>query len=331
VTRRGRRDLHGLLVLDKPAGATSAEVVTAIRRRFQVDRVGHTGTLDPMATGVLPLCLGEATKLAPYLLADDKAYEAELTLGVETDTLDADGAVVARAPEAAAGVSEAALREALAVWVGDRLQVPPMFSALRHEGRRLHQLARAGEEVERRPRPIAIRRLDLLEFDPPRARIRVDCSKGTYVRSLAADIGRALGCGAHLSALRRVRSGRFTLDQAVTLEDASAAHLVPLAAALDLPCLIIAFDQLRAVVDGRPVPLPFQLIQPVEITEELSTPGPGAEAAAPDLQLMTPGGALLALARRRGDHARLLRVFTYGLTDPATSATLAPRKGSTPD
>jgi len=316
MTRRRRRDLHGVLVVDKPGGRTSAQVVATVRHRLGVDRIGHTGTLDPLATGVLPLCIGEATKLASYLIADDKAYEAELELGVETDTLDADGAVVARAPEAAAAVDEAALRRVLAAMVGPQPQVPPMYSAVHSGGRRLHELARAGIEVDRAPRDIVVHRLDLIAFAPPRARVAIVCSKGTYVRVLVADAGRALGCGAHVTALRRTRSGRFTLADAVPLEAVATAPLVALPEALDLPRRVVTPDGVRLLADGRPVPL--------------SDAGTVEGASDALVQLVSPEGALLAIARLEPEFARPVRIFTYGLTRPPDSANLPAPKVENP-
>src|SRR6185503_2587794 len=173
--------MHGVLVIDKPAGLTSAGAVEKVRRTLHLDRAGHGGTLDPIATGVLPVCVGAGTKLAQFLLADDKAYEAEAVLGVETDTLDRTGRVVA---ERAVDVTRDQIVAALARHLGEQTQIPPMYSAIKQGGVRLYDRARAGHEVERAPRPIRIDRLELLAFEPPRFRIAIACSKGTYVRSL---------------------------------------------------------------------------------------------------------------------------------------------------
>jgi tRNA pseudouridine55 synthase len=289
---------HGVLVVDKPAGLTSAAVVAQVRRAFggRKAKVGHTGTLDPLATGVLPLVLGDATKLAAHLLADEKAYDAELELGVETDTLDADGQVTARA---AVDVSREALDHALARACGTVMQVPPMYSALKHQGRPLHALAREGAEIDRAPREVTVTSIDLVEYAPPRARLAIVCSKGTYVRVLVADLGQALGCGAHLTALRRTRSGRFTLADcaplADVLRDPARAHVIRPEAALGLPSVAIAAEDLRTVVDGR---IPDGLNLPESLT-----------------QLVTPSGDLLALVER----GRFVRVFTYGLTTDSRS------------
>jgi tRNA pseudouridine55 synthase len=291
----------GVLVVDKPAGITSRGAVVDVGRRLGVERAGHAGTLDPMATGVLVVCLGEATKIASLLVADDKAYDGELELGRETDTLDADGRVVRERPAEAAAVDRAALAAAMAALVGDLDQVPPMFSAVRQGGRRLHELARAGHEVERAPRPVSVRRLDLVSFAAPRATFVVDCSKGTYVRSLVADLGEALGCGAHLTALRRTRSGRFGLDRALALADVSPetvgqpGRLVDPADALDhLPQVALTPAQAAAAGNGKP--LSWKDLSP-------------AEAPAGPVCLLAPGGQLLALVEVDGMRIRYRRVF----------------------
>jgi tRNA pseudouridine55 synthase len=244
--------VHGVLVLDKPAPMSSAHAVEHVRRALGVDRAGHGGTLDPIATGVLVVCLGAATKLAQFLLADDKAYEAEGLLGVETDTLDRTGQVVRERP---AEVSQAALAAAIEALRGATTQIPPMYSAIKQGGVRLYDRARAGEHVERAPRPIRIDQLELLAFEPPRFRVAVACSKGTYIRSLVADLGAAVGAGAHLTALRRTRSGRFTLDGAVTLDRVRAAPLIAPADATGLPTRRVAADQLGWVLSGVQFPL----------------------------------------------------------------------------
>lgn len=212
--------MDGILVLDKPHGWTSHDVVARVRRLTQVKRVGHTGTLDPMATGVLVVCLGRATRVVEYMAGHDKRYTATIRLGIETDTYDAQGEVTAQHP---VDVSEAALREALAAFVGDIRQVPPMFSAIKRDGRKLYDLARKGIDVPRQPRPVTIHAIDLIAFDSPDATIDVQCSAGTYIRSLAHDLGQRLGYGAHLSALRRTAAGDFTIEHAITLETFESA------------------------------------------------------------------------------------------------------------
>ena len=206
----------GLLLVDKPSGPTSHDVVAAMRRHLRFKKVGHGGTLDPLATGLLILLLGRGTKLSNYVMGSDKTYEGALQLGVSTDSQDADGQVVAERD--IAGVTEEAVREEMARRTGDLLQTPPMVSAIKKDGVPLYKLARKGKTVERDPRLVHIYAFTLLEFAPPTVRFRVACTKGTYVRTLAHDIGEALGCGAHLSALRRTRSGAFSVDDALPLD-----------------------------------------------------------------------------------------------------------------
>jgi tRNA pseudouridine55 synthase len=244
--------VNGIVIIDKPPGMSSANAVKRVRRELGVDRAGHGGTLDPLATGVLAICVGAGTKLAQFLLADDKAYEAEGILGVETDTLDRTGRVVA---ERAVAVSRDQLLAVIAGLRGAQAQVPPMFSAIKQGGVRLYHLARAGEEVERAPRQIRIDRLELLAFEPPRFRIAIACSKGTYVRSLVADIGAAVGAGAHLAELRRTRSGRFTIEQAVTLDRLAEAPLIPPEQATDLPRVVVPAPLIAQIFNGVQLPI----------------------------------------------------------------------------
>jgi tRNA pseudouridine55 synthase len=206
----------GVLLVDKPAAWTSHDVVAKVRAHFGFKKVGHCGTLDPMATGLLVLVLGKATRLSEKLTSDDKTYEGSLTLGVTTNTEDADGEVLETKP--VPPLTEADFEPVLQKFQGDIYQTPPMVSAIKHQGRPLYKLARKGIEVEREPRLIHIYDLRLLSVELPRVKFRMTCSKGTYVRTLAADIGRALGCGAHLSELRRTAAGKFQLEQAHTLE-----------------------------------------------------------------------------------------------------------------
>ena len=207
----------GILLLDKPAGITSNAALGRAKRRAGIRKAGHTGTLDPMASGLLILCFGEATKVSGFLLDADKAYRAEATLGITTDSEDADGQVVERRELPELGAPD--IERVLGDFTGTLDQVPPMHSALKHNGQRLYELARKGETVDRPPRRITIHALDLIAWDPPRLTVDVRCSKGTYVRSLIRDIGQAIGCGAHLSALRRTASAPFSLAAAITLED----------------------------------------------------------------------------------------------------------------
>jgi tRNA pseudouridine55 synthase len=204
-----------VLLLDKPSGITSNHALQKARRLLGAAKAGHTGTLDPLASGLLPLTFGEATKYSADLLDADKAYEARLQLGVRTTTADTEGEVLERRPVA---VTREQFDKLLKHFTGSIAQVPPMHSALKRDGRALYEYAREGVEVERAPRQVRIERLDVVQWDDDQPEVAVDCSKGTYVRVLAEDIGAALGCGAHLAALRRVRVGTLTLDAAVTLE-----------------------------------------------------------------------------------------------------------------
>jgi len=224
--------LAGVLVADKGIGVTSFQVVAHLRRILRAPKVGHGGTLDPMATGVLPILLGAATKLTTHLLVQDKEYVATVRLGLTTDTLDATGRVTGERP--VPPLDLAAIRAALDRFEGEIEQVPPMFSALHAGGRRLHELARAGIEVPRAPRRVRIARIELLDWGSPLLTLRIACGKGTYVRSLAADLGEVLGCGARLEALRRTRAGAFSIEDAVPWSlirqgDVAAlrAHILP--------------------------------------------------------------------------------------------------------
>jgi tRNA pseudouridine55 synthase len=212
----GWRLLDGVLLFDKPSGITSNTAVQKVRRLFRVEKAGHTGTLDPMATGLLPVCLGEATKFSHLLLEADKAYAATILLGVTTSTGDLEGKVTARSKVQA---EREGIERVLKRFVGQILQTPPMYSAIKRDGQPLYKLARAGGEVPRAPRSIVIRSLTLLGLEGEELKLSVSCSKGTYIRVLAEDIGRQLGCGACLSALRREGVGGFRLSQStVTLE-----------------------------------------------------------------------------------------------------------------
>lgn len=216
--RAPRERVDGILLLDKPKGLSSNDALLRARRMLNALKTGHGGTLDPMASGLLPLMFGEATKFAADALDADKTYLAELTLGITTATGDAEGEVRERCE---VSVDEERFRAACAAFVGPIAQVPPMHSALKRDGRPLYELARAGIEVERKPRPVTIHSIDIVDLAladaPPRATVRVACSKGTYIRVLAEDIGERLGCGAHLSALRRERVGALTISDAVSL------------------------------------------------------------------------------------------------------------------
>jgi len=228
--KRIRRAVSGMILLDKPRGFTSNAALQKVRWLLNAEKAGHTGSLDPLATGVLPLCFGEATKFSQYLLDADKGYETVAQLGVTTTTADAEGEVIERKPVA---VNQAQLEALLPQFRGDLQQVPPMYSALKRDGQPLYKLARAGEVVEREPRSVTIARLDLLSLEDDRARLAVACSKGTYIRTLVEDIGHALGCGAHVAELRRTQAGPFDLSQTVSLEELERVHAEGGAEAVD--------------------------------------------------------------------------------------------------
>jgi len=219
----GKQPLTGILNIAKLAGMTSHDVVDRVRQMSGQRRVGHAGTLDPTATGVLVVCLGQATRVAEYLMASDKVYQAQIRLGVSTDTHDAEGEVTATAEVEVSEEEGWRVREALAAFVGPIQQIPPMYSALKREGVPLYKLARRGITVEREPRSVVIHDIELLRWTPPLLTIRVKCSPGTYIRALARDLGQKLGCGAHLQSLTRLASGHFTLEEAVSLDELAEA------------------------------------------------------------------------------------------------------------
>ena len=256
--KRSWRRVDGVLLLDKPGGMTSNSALQSARRLFSAAKAGHTGTLDPLATGLLPVCFGEATKFSADLLDADKTYEADLLFGVTTDTADAEGEPVLCRP---VEFSRAELDAALLRFHGPIRQIPPMYSALKRDGQPLYKLARQGIEVERKAREVTISRLELMEHAGERARLRVSCSKGTYIRTLAEDIGEVLGCGAHLTALRRTAVGDLHIADAVTLDrlqelsEESRAHclLAPDALLQTLPAVHLESDAMSRFVHGNPV------------------------------------------------------------------------------
>lgn len=214
--KREKRAINGVLLLDKPVGVTSNGALQHAKRLYRAAKAGHTGNLDPIASGLLPICFGEATKFSQYLTDADKRYRAQIRLGQTTDTGDAEGRILTTHP---VRVTLETLKDVLARFVGEIEQIPPMHSALKHQGRPLYHYARKGVEVERTPRRVTIYELDLLAFDGDSlAEVDVHCSKGTYVRVLAEDIGRALGCGAHMAGLRRTGVDGFSIEQAITLD-----------------------------------------------------------------------------------------------------------------
>jgi tRNA pseudouridine55 synthase len=246
--------------VDKPAGISSNDVVQQAKRLFGAQKVGHTGSLDPLATGVLPLCFGEATKFSQYLLDANKTYWTRIRLGVSTETGDADGEVIAQVD--ATAITQTQVSDALETFVGETEQIPSRYSALKHQGQPLYKLARQGIEVERAPRTVTIYSAELLQFAEAYIELRVHCSKGTYIRSLAEDLGAALGCGGHVSALRRLAAGPYAEAQAVTLEQVSEigdpqemdALLLPVASAVgSWPSVRLHEDTAHYVRQGQPV------------------------------------------------------------------------------
>ena len=219
MAKRRGRVLDGVLLLDKPVGLSSNHALQRAKRALDAQKAGHTGTLDPFATGLLVCCMGRATKISGAMLNADKAYLATIAFGQETDSGDLTGIVTRQAADTFNGVSRTDLETVMQAFMGEQMQIPPMVSALKRDGKPLYEYARQGIELEREPRRIVIHEMDLISCDARSARIHVLCSKGTYIRTLAQDIGRALGCFAHLSALRRTKVGPFVLDNATTLED----------------------------------------------------------------------------------------------------------------
>jgi tRNA pseudouridine55 synthase len=251
-------EIDGILVVDKPEGISSARVVSRVKKATGAGKAGHAGTLDPFATGVLVCCLNRATRLARFFLGGDKRYRGVMTLGVETDTQDATGQILAEHP--VDDVTEASLRDAVSTFCGRIRQQPPIFSALKHEGVPLYKLARQGRPVQKPPREVQIRNIDIAAVDIPRVEIDVTCSAGTYIRTLCADIGRRLGCGGHLSRLRRLESSGFSIEEAVPLEQlddpaASATvqkRIVPMADALrGMPSRVADPKLVRHLSRGR--------------------------------------------------------------------------------
>lgn len=278
----------GILVVDKPSGLTSHDVVDAARRLTGVRRIGHTGTLDPMATGVLVLLVGPATRLAQFAMKGPKEYQASIRLGVSTTTYDAEGEVTS---EGSVNVDVDLLRQTLATFHGEIMQIPPMYSAIRVNGRRLYEAARRGEYVERKPRRVTIEEIEILKWDPPNLALRIRCSPGTYIRSLAHDLGELLGCGAHLTALRRTVSGPFTLDHSHTLDELEElqragrlreALLPPSTALSHMPVAVLSPDQARKVRHGQTITI--------------------ADADAPLVQGVDLQGCLLAVLIRLEAH-----------------------------
>ncbi len=279
----------GATVIDKPAGITSHDVVNRLRRRLGTKRIGHAGTLDPMATGVLVVCVGAATRIMEYLPTEPKVYHAGVTFGIQTDTQDVTGSVVDR--KDASWLTERHVLEALQAFYGRIMQTPPMVSAVQVGGRRLYDHARRGTTVERQPRPVTVHRIELRGFVPgehPVAALYVECSSGTYIRTLAADIGDRLGCGAAMSDLRRTRVGAFDIAEALAPD--AEPHLIPIERALQhLPLVELGAPEWADIANGRAVVPP--------------TPSASVALAGCDT-----GEPCLALARRRGEGYAMVRL-----------------------
>lgn len=293
-------DVHGVLVVDKPRGPTSHDVVAWARRALETRAVGHAGTLDPMATGVLVLAIGEGTKLVPYLTLDEKEYDFELSLGRETDTLDAEGSVTAEAPVPA--LDEASLRVAIASFLGPQQQRPPVYSAIKVDGVALHKRARRGDEVQAPMREVTVHAFALCSIEPLAFRVRA--SKGFYVRSLGRDFARAIGTVGHLTALRRIASGPFRIEQSVSGDALNAARadasLRPSLAARVLPLetAIASFPSVTLDAQGEKDARAGRLTRPV------SDVGGAAVVA-----MLSPSGKLVAIGERRGDALAVRRGF----------------------
>jgi tRNA pseudouridine55 synthase len=256
--KRIKKNVNGVLLLDKPLGFSSNQALQKVKWLYQAAKAGHTGTLDPLATGLLPICLGEATKFAQYVTDADKTYFATIKLGTTTTTGDAEGEVLTSAP---VNVTPAQFSAACQQFIGEISQIPPMYSALKHEGKALYEYARDGVDIARQPRSITIKNIIVDSFDTDIATITVTCSKGTYIRTLAEDIGAALGCGAHLIGLRRIETAGYLLPQAVTIEqleamssEARTALLMPVDSAIEsFPKIVLNADAAFFIMQGQAV------------------------------------------------------------------------------
>lgn len=261
--------MDGILNINKPLGMTSHDVVARVRKLLKQRRVGHAGTLDPAASGVLPICVGLGTRVAEYLSESGKAYQAEIIFGVVTDTYDTEGAVLRT--HDTTSLTQEQIEQVLPAFLGEQMQQPPRYSAIKIQGQPAYKLARAGSEIELAPRPITISQLEILDWEPPRLTLAVACSKGTYIRSLAYDLGEHVGTGAHLGGLIRTRSGPFALAESITLDQLESAiadesvtqYLFPADAALrQYPALTLSTEQVTQVLHGNPIRTSVQAPQP---------------------------------------------------------------------
>ena len=305
----------GVLVIDKPAGMSSTQVVEKVKRKLRVRKAGHGGTLDPFATGVLPVCLGRGTKIARFILAGDKEYEGVMELGIETETYDITGEVVARHP-VPQELSLEDIQRIFDEFVGVVEQAPPAFSAAKLHGRPLYKYAREGLKVEKPPKKVEIIEFEALALDLPRVRFRIYCGKGTYLRSLVHEVGKRLGCGATLVELKRLRKGPFTIDEAVSLEELEKTlkrgkveqHIIPPSRALEfIPALVINEELAWRIRNGRPLAI-SSLANMIRLQKVLQKP------RVPWLRLVTPDGKLVAVLEYPEDlyasgNVSMVRVF----------------------
>ena len=293
--------VHGILLVDKPEGMTSAAVVRVVKKFLGVEKVGHLGTLDPFASGLLPICLGEGTKIAQFLMSERKAYSGMIRLGIETDTYDATGAVTHT--NAVPAITPATLEGLMQRFSGEYWQTPPMYSALKRRGTPLYKLARRGVEVEREPRKVMIEDFLLDVIDDRCLRFSLVCSKGTYVRTLAVDVGAALGCGAHLATLRRTRFGPFVVERAVSLShcpelfEQGTLPVISLTAALQhYQAVALTSEEVKLIRQGQ--------------QEVLRQVLPETAEGGDPTQLLGPLGELVAMVQHRDGQWQFLRVFS---------------------
>ncbi len=291
--------LNGILLVDKPEGFSSAEIVRVVKKRLAVDKIGHIGTLDPFATGLLPLCLGTGTKVAQFLMAERKAYTGTIRLGIETDTLDATGAITRTAP--VPPCRSEVLRALQQRFSGEYWQTPPMYSALKRHGIPLYKLARGGVEVEREARKVVIEEFTLVQVEEDMLSFSLSCSKGTYIRSLAADLGAALGCGAHLVTLRRTACGPFTVSEAIPfslLSDRITRDTLPI------------LSSAQALRDYRAVSVSLETAERLRRGQQAALRDlPCPELVRETVRLLSADGELIAVAEWQQGRWRLVRVL----------------------
>jgi len=293
--------VHGILLVDKPEGMTSAAVVRVVKKALRVEKVGHLGTLDPFASGLLPICLGEGTKIAQFLMGERKAYSGTIRLGIETDTYDVTGTVTRTS--AAPAITLETLQGLIQRFSGEYWQTPPMYSALKHQGTPLYKLARRGVEIAREPRRVVIDDFALEAVEENLLRFSLVCSKGTYVRTLAVDVGETLGCGAHLATLQRTRFGSFVIESAVSLSrcpelfEQGTLPVISLTAALQhYQAVTLTSEEVKFIRQGQQE----VLRQVLPTTTEECEP----------TQLLGPSGELVAMVQHRDGQWQFLRIFS---------------------